>query len=249
MTMKRRRLLVAVVAALVAGGSMVLLVDYVSSQQPAVAAGAAAVTTTRVVVTTADLKPGDQLTDANVGLVAYPTSALPAGYQYYTDMTRVLTPPQYTTTQLPKGTLILSSLLVSTQGAGPTVSQPPIQIDNPGDVAIAIPYGEANGAGGYVQPEDRLDVIVADSGTEHYAFQDVRVIKVGGRAEQPAATGGNANLLLIELPREEAATLAYLEDRGATIRYVIRPHDEYGKGSLPDSAPVGGANWNSFLNG
>ena len=248
MTLKRRRLLVAVIAALVAGGSMVLLVDYVSSQQPAVAASAP-ITTTRVVVATADLKAGDQLTASNVGLTAYPTSALPTGNQYFTDTSRLLTPPQYTSTQLPKGTLILAALLVATPGTGPTVSQPPIQIDNPGDVAIAIPYGETNGAGGYVQPEDRLDVIVDDGGTEHYAFQDVRVIKVGGRAEQPAAAAGNANLLLIELPRESAATLAYLEDRGATIRYVVRPHDEYGKGNLPGSAPVGGSNWTSFLDG
>ena len=248
MTPKRRRLLVAVIAALVAGGSMVLLVDYVSSQQPA-AATAAVTQTTKVVVALTDLKAGDQLTAANVGVASYPTSALPAGDEFFTDTTRLLTPAQYTSTQLPKGTLILSTLLVSTAGTGPAVSQPPIQIDNPGDVAIAIPYGEANGAGGFVQPEDRLDVIVDDTGTEHYAFQDVRVIKVGGRAEQAAAATGNANLLLIELPREAAATLAYLEDRGATIRYVIRPHDEYGKGNLPSSGAVGGTNWTSFLDG
>ena len=230
-----------------------LLVNYLSSQQAQPAAAANVTTTARVVVTLVDLKPGDQLTTANVGVAAYPVSALPvatASSTYYTDVSRVLTPAQYASTALPRGTLVLSSMLVNSATTGPTVSQPPIQIDNPGDVAIAIPYGEANGAGGYVQPEDHLDMIVDDAtGNEHYAFQDVRVIKVGGRAEQPAAAAGSANLLLIELPREQAATLAYLEDRGATIRYVIRPHDEYGKGNLPNSSPVNGANWLSFLDG
>ena len=74
------------------------------------------------------------------------------------------------------------------------------------------------------------------------------MIKVGGRAEQ-GTSSGTANLLLIELPREQAAALAYLEDRGYSIRYVIRPHNEQGTGPLPQSAPVGGSNWTTFLDG
>ncbi|MBV8195173.1 MAG: hypothetical protein JOY80_06560 [Candidatus Dormibacteraeota bacterium] len=231
-----------------------LLVNYLYQQHPATSptATTGSAATTKVVVATADLKAGDQLSTANVGLTDYPSSALPASTSYYTDVSKLLSPPQYTSSALPKGTLILQSLLVATADTGPTVTQPPIQINNASDVAISIPYGEQNGAGGYIQPEDHIDIIVADSsGTEHYAFQDVRVIKVGGRGEQGTTTAstGAANLLLIELPREQAATLAYLEDHGATIRYAIRPHDEYGKGNLPNSSAVSGSNWNSFLDG
>jgi hypothetical protein len=74
----------------------------------------------------------------------------------------------------------------------------------------------------------------------------VRVIKVGGRAEQ-SGSASVANLLLIELPREQAAVLTYLEDRGFNIRYAIRPHDQFGKGPLPNSGPINGSNWNQFL--
>jgi hypothetical protein len=102
-----------------------------------------------------------------------------------------------------------------------------------------------------VQAEDHIDILVDDGGgTVRYAFQDVRVIKVGGRAEQgPAAAGGTANLLLIELRREQAAALSYLEDRQFSIRYAVRPKDQFGKGSLPNSAPVSGSNWTTFLDG
>ncbi|MFN2581978.1 MAG: Flp pilus assembly protein CpaB [Candidatus Dormibacteria bacterium] len=252
-SVKRRRLIIAVVAALVAAGSVVLLVNYLSQQHPSAttaSTGPGGGATTKVVVAVADLKAGDQLSTSNVGLSEYPSTALPSG-NYFTDVSKLLNPPQYTSSALPKGAVILTSLLVNTAAAGPTVTQPPIQLDKPTDVAISIPYSEANGAGGYIQTEDHLDMIVYDaSGTEHYAFQDVRVIKVGGRGEQSSGgTAATANLLLIELPREQAATLAYLEDHGATIRYAIRPHDQYGKGNLPNSNAVSGSNWNSFLDG
>jgi Flp pilus assembly protein CpaB len=241
-------LIVAVIAGLIAAGSIVLLVTSLSSppstQSPPTVATSP---TTKVVVTSADLKPGDQLTAANVALADFPTAALPldgAGL-YFTDVSKLLNPVQYTSSKLPRGTLILATLLVA-QPVGPAVAQPPLDIQNAGDVAIAVPFDETKGAGGFVQTEDRLDILVDDNtGSVQYAFQDVRVIKVGGRAEQTAT--GSANLLLVELPREQAAVLAYLEDRGFDIRYVIRPYDEFGKGPLPDSAPVNGSNWTTFL--
>jgi Flp pilus assembly protein CpaB len=250
---RRRRLIIAVVAALIAAGSVVLLVNYVNTQRSPgpVTTSTPPLKTERVVVATADLAAGAQLSGSNIGLTEYPVTALPASPgSYYTDTSRLLSPPQFVSSSLPKGTLILSSLLVATASTGPTVTQPPIDIKNPGDVAIAIPYGEATGAGGYVQAEDHIDILVDDgSGNVHYAFQDVRVIKVGGRAEQGSNGSGTASLLLVELSREQAATLAYIEDHGFSIRYVIRPHDEFGAGALPHSSPVGGSNWTSFLDG
>ena len=58
-----------------------------------------------------------------------------------------------------------------------------------GNVAIAIPtsngtpYASADlvNVGNYVQPEDHIDILVADnSGAIRFSFQDVRVIRVGG---------------------------------------------------------------------
>jgi Flp pilus assembly protein CpaB len=243
-------LVVALVAGLIAAGSIVLLVTYVSSQVPVTTTrtGSGPTSTTRVVVATADLNAGDRLTTSNVGLSDYPSAALPPGGSqlYYTEIAKVTATAQYTSSSLPKGALILATLLVATS-SGPVVSQPPIDIKNAGDVAISVPFDETKGAGGFVQPEDHLDMLVDDTATGvQYAFQDVRVIKVGGRAEQGGALSV-ANLLLIELPREQAAVLTYLEDRSFNIRYAIRPHDQFGKGPLPNSGPINGSNWNQFL--
>ena len=245
----RKRLVVAVVAGLIAAGSIVLLVSYLSNQTPTASThGAAPTATSKVVVATADLSAGDKLTAANVGLQDFPTAYLPPGGStlYFNDVSKVVATPQYASSNLPRGSLILASLLV-TQATGPVVSQPPIDIKNAGDVAISVPFDESKGAGGFVQPEDHLDMLVDDSSTGvQYGFQDVRVIKVGGKGEQGAAAGA-VSLLLIELPREQAAVLAYLEDRGFNIRYVIRPHDQFGAGPLPNSAAINGSNWNQFL--
>lgn len=248
MSPSRRRLYIAGAAALVAALSVALLVAYVNGQPAASSSRGPAVSTTPAVVALTDLPAGTKLSTANVGLAAYPSSALPSGAvgSYFTTLTQLLAATEYVSTALPRGTLILSTLLVA-QPTGPPVTEAPIDITNAGDVAIAIPYGETTGAGGYVQAEDHIDILVDDAtGTVQYAFQDVRVIKVGGRAEQSTVVG-TATLLLIELPREQAATLAYLEDHGATIRYAIRPHDEFGKGPLPNSNPVNGSNWTTFL--
>jgi Flp pilus assembly protein CpaB len=238
-----------VVAALIAAASVVLLVTYVSSQTTSTASNSTAprASTTRAVVATADLNAGDRLSAANVAVQDFPTSGLPLGGAafYFTDVNKLLSPPQYASSKLPRGALILATLLVA-QPASTTV-EAPIDISTANDVAIAVPFDESKGAGGFVQPEDHLDILVDDNTTSvQYAFQDVRVIKVGGHAEQ-GVTAGTANLLLVELPREHAAVLAYLIDRGFNIRYVIRPHDQFGKGPLPNSAPVNGSNWNQFL--
>jgi len=241
-------MIIAIVAALVAAGSMVLLVGYVSAQRPAAASPQVTSTaTSSVAVASADLNAGDRLSAANVALESYPTAALPSGASatYFTDVSKLFTPPQYAAVRLPKGTIIVSTLLIAEPV--PAAAQPPIDIPKAGDVAISIPFSESTGAGGYVQPEDHIDILVDDaSGNVHYAFQDVRVIKVGGKAEQG---GVSANLLLIELPREQAAALAYAEDKSFAIRYAIRPHDEFGAGPLPSSAPVTAPNWSGFLNG
>jgi len=247
-TLKRRRLVIAVVAAVVAAGSIILLVSYVSGQRVTVSAPAgASVATSKVVVATSDLAAGARLTPTNVGTADYPVAALPPGGPglYFTDVRKLLAPAQYTATRLPKGTVILSTLVVA--DPVPATTQPPIDIPHAGDVAISIPFSESTGAGGFVQPEDHIDILVDDaSGNVHYAFQDVRVIKVGGKAEQGSTS---ANLLLIELPREEAAALAYAEDKQFAIRYAVRPRDEFGAGTLPNSSPVTGSNWTGFLNG
>jgi hypothetical protein len=56
-----------------------------------------------------------------------------------------------------------------------------------------------------------------------------------------------ATVLLIEVPRQQAAALAFAIDGNFTIRYLIRPHDQQTQQTLPNSGPVGTSNWLSVI--
>lgn len=127
-----------------------------------------------------------------------------------------------------------------------------------GYVAIAIPAnggsgsglsGELVSAGYYIQAEDHIDIIVDGGGTPpqravRYAFQDVRVLRVGAATAGAAGAGGAAaapgavSSYIVELPRNQAELLAGLTSAAATsataptttvLRYVLRPQAEAGK--------------------
>jgi Flp pilus assembly protein CpaB len=112
-----------------------------------------------------------------------------------------------------------------------------------GYVALAIPagfpgnpafVGEQLSVGYYIQPEDHIDILVtpANKPGVRYAFQDVRVLRVG------ASTGGAApaatavvNSYVIELPRTQAEIMTALTTgtSQAVLKYVLRPQAEWGK--------------------
>ena len=250
----RRRLLVAVVAGILAVGAFAAVVMQLNSARTADAPLAATQPTAKAVVALTDLAAGDQLSSANIAVTEYPTSALPAPGLYYTDTQQLLSSTWYTAVAVPHGQLVLASDV--SQQVTP-VKLPPISLKD-GDVAMSIPYDESKDAGGFIQQDDYIDVLVDDptSKTVHYAFQGVHVLRVGDRAAQPtgltaasAAPAVGATLLLIEIPREQAAALAFAIDQGYTIRYVIRPHDQQTQSPLPSSDPVGASNWLNVVAG
>jgi Flp pilus assembly protein CpaB len=248
---KRRRGLIAIVAAVIATGAFLLILTTRTDGSNGPQAQAP---TTTVAVTSADVKPGDQLSSTNIALQPYPTANLPVSGStgtpvFFTDTSSLLSSPHYASVQLPKGALIISSQLASSAGAAHPAVGTVVDLQS-GDVALSVPYDLSKGAGGYVQAEDRIDIVIDDpaTGTVRYAFQDVRIIHVGSSADQ-ATTGAVANLLLIELARQKAATLSYLIDHQATIRYLLRPRGDFKKGDLPNSSPVTTTNWQSFLDG
>lgn len=244
-TQRRRRLLIAALAGIVAVGAFALVFLQMSPAKSAPVA-ASATATAPAVVAAVDLNYGDQLSATNLTVIQYPASALPATGLYYVDTKALLgTPPWYSTVKLPRGQLLLATQV--TQELAPT-KLPPVTLQN-GDVAMSIPYDESRDSGGFIQQGDYIDILVDDPGTKtvHYAFQGVHVLRVGDRAAQPsgasAAPVASASLLLVEIPREQAAALAFAIDQNYTIRYLIRPHDQQTQQALPNSGPVGQSNW------
>jgi Flp pilus assembly protein CpaB len=242
----RRRILIAAVAGLIAVGAFALVFTQMTPAKSG-PPSAAASTTSKAVVALADINVGDQLSATNVGVADYPAAALPAAGLYYVDAVPLIAAGWFSTVKLPRGQLVLT-----TQLSQVLVPQklPPVQLTD-GSVAMSVPYDESKDAAGFIQQDDFVDILVDDPTSKivHYAFQGVHVLRVGDRASQPvgaspaAAAVTTATLLLIELPREQAAALAYAIDQNFTIRYLIRPHDQQTQQALPNSGPVGQNNW------
>ncbi len=113
-----------------------------------------------------------------------------------------------------------------------------------GYVALAIPagfsgnsalVGEQMSVGYYIQPEDHIDILVTPGNKPgvRYAFQDVRVLRVGASGAAPAAGAASAavNSYVIELPRNQAEIMTALvtDPTQAVLKYVLRPQAEWGK--------------------
>jgi Flp pilus assembly protein CpaB len=103
-------------------------------------------------------------------------------------------------------------------------------------------------AAGYILPGDHLDILVTNfatgksagsgngagtgntGGNLRYSFQDVLVLRVGAPG---AAAGASSSVLLVEVPRSQAALLTALVigdgDHEVVVKYVLRPQSEWGK--------------------
>ncbi|MEA2637448.1 MAG: Flp pilus assembly protein RcpC/CpaB [Chloroflexota bacterium] len=206
-----------------------------------------------VVVTNASVPAGTTLTQAMVVVAQVPATTKPG--DAYTDPTAVVgkttTVALATNTPLVPAFFSTPSLSVTSSGTGSTALSVETQITK-GFVALAIPGGstlpssftsgqQANftpelvSAAGYILPGDHLDILVTSDapgstlGNLRYSFQDVLVLRVG--ASGAAAT--NSNVLLVEVPRSQAALLTSLMigdgDHLIVVKYVLRPQSEWGK--------------------
>lgn len=230
---RRRRMLIVLPAVVVsiAGFALALAVP-----------GRGTGDTTEVVAAQTTLDASAKIASGDLKFVPLPTSQVTPGV-YFTDPNTVV--GQYLAVKVPAGTPLVSSMVVPDTAPAAVVRNKPLDI-KAGDVALSIPFDDARGVGGFVQPEDHLDVLVSVNGVLRYGIQDVRVLRVGA-ADQ--ATGAAPTVLVVELPRTEAAVLTYLlsaPGNNAVVKYALRPHDAYGTG--PISGPdVNADNWPQFL--
>jgi Flp pilus assembly protein CpaB len=206
-----------------------------------------------VVVTNASVPAGTTLTQAMVVVAQVPATTKPG--DAYTDPTAVVgkttTVALATNTPLVPAFFSTPALSVTSSGTGSTALSVETQITK-GYVALAIPAAstlpasytagqQANftselvSAGGYILPGDHIDILVTSDapgstlGNLRYSFQDVLVLRVGVSGSTTAA----ASVLLVEVPRSQAALLSALVigdgDHLIVVKYVLRPQSEWGK--------------------
>jgi Flp pilus assembly protein CpaB len=235
--------LVGVVIALVAFG----LSLYVSHSGSGNASSSGQ--TVPVAVAKSDLVQGSQITQDVISVVQYQQSQVPAGYS--PDGAGLLN--KFLSVGVSKNTPLTANLLVADANAAKSAALTVQPLDiHPGFVAMAIPTDGGGGtadkpspeivsAGMWIQPEDHIDVVIdSGSGSVRYAFQDVRVLKVGSQA----AAGGaatSATVFVVELPRAQAEEMAFLiakktDLQGATggphiLAFVLRGTKDKGAGT------------------
>lgn len=222
-------LLVGIVLAAAAALAVLFAISRSSSNTP----------TYNVVVAKTNIASGtaitaDMLTTAQLTQGSFPADS-------FTDPAQVVGKTAPVT--LSQNTPIYQSLFISANPAVPgQVALAHLDITK-NYVALAIPAstagapgstGEQVSAGYYIQPEDHIDILV-DPGIPgqpgvRYAFQDVRVLRVGAAG----AAAGAVNTYIVELPRNQAEILTALTTgRGpngqAVLKYVLRPQNEWGK--------------------
>src|SRR5437660_2800127 len=97
-----------------------------------------------------------------------------------------------------------------------------------GQVAMQIPTGELVGAGGYIQPDDRIDVLVTSTvngkSLTKVTFTNLHIIRVGP-AGGPNARGISSSLTVI-VTLQQAQDLKWLLDN-TNYKYVLKAVDDY----------------------
>jgi len=214
---------------------------------PAVVAAAPAPPMTRVLVAKTDLGVGDRLSADNITWQSWPAATLNAAY--ITDGQTAAPPTQGLDTSLSKARTAVGDL---TSGGGPKLQamigdivREPIYTGQPitakmiihsgdssymavrlpsGMRAISLPINVESGAGGFIQPGDRIDVLSthADNNKNgnggmitETVLSNALVLAIDQRTDQPktGATVLGATVTL-EVPQESATAVARARSQG-----------------------------------
>ena len=112
--------------------------------------------TVSVMVTDIDLMPGDTLTEQSVNIVEFPASSVPNGsYASYEDLFIDPNNPSVALTKMTQGEPVLA-FKISAPGGRASLSASLAENMR----AVSIRVNDVTGVAGFVQPEDRVDIIL-----------------------------------------------------------------------------------------
>ena len=181
-----------------------------------------------VVVATRDIPPATQITTDMVTIQYFSADQQPP----FAFKSKDLVVGKYAAVSIHLNQPLSDNLLVAQAGDVKATKQPYLDIPT-GQVAIQIPTGELVGAGGYIQPEDRIDIIVTLGATTKTAFHNLRVLRVGPAGGQN--TRGISSSLMVVVTLQQAEDLKFLIDN-TNYRYVLKSVKDYDQ---PDPDTLG----------
>jgi len=225
--MSARQLIVLVVAAVAAIGALLLIRGMGSRQAAAPEADASAIAGEQVLVAARDVSQGAALAPSDLAVVLFPTDSVAPSF------VRLSAQPSaqadyvgaVTRRSFARGEPITTAGVVMPEGRGFMAAQLA-----PGFRAVSIEIDDSTAAGGYIQPNDRVDVIVTtrtqspDGGSNeqvnsNIVLEDVRVLALGETTqtqnEGEAPQTINAGVAVLELTAEDARTLALADELGS----------------------------------
>ena len=229
--MSARQLIVLVVAGIAAVAAL-LLIRGMGGRDAAPAEEGEQISGQQILVAARDLPQGAALAPGDLAVALFPDRSVAPGF------VRLSAQPSaqadfvggVTRRAFAQGEPITAAAVVQPEGRGFMAAQLP-----PGYRAVAVEIEAETAAGGYIQPNDRVDVIATarvnnrDAGGERVnssiIIEDVRVLALGDTTQTQTSGEApqtiNAPVAVLELTAQDAAALAQAEELG-TVSLALR---------------------------
>jgi pilus assembly protein CpaB len=231
--MSARQLIVLVVAAIAAIGALFLIRGMGARDEAPVEADAAAIAGEQVLVAARDVPQGAALTPSDLAVVLFPTDSLAPSFIRLSQQPSAQADlvGSVTRRSFAQGEPITTGAVVQPDGRGFMAAQLA-----PGFRAVSLEIDAETAAGGFIQPNDRVDVIVTSrtenresGGSEqvnsNIILEDVRVLALGETTQTQTSgeepTVIQAGVAVLELTAEDARVLALADEMG-TISLALR---------------------------
>jgi pilus assembly protein CpaB len=231
--MSARQLIVLVVAAIAAIGAL-LLIRGMGAREEAQVEEAEPIAGEQVLVAARDVAQGAALQPSDLAVALFPTRSVAPSFvrlsaqpSAQADLVGAVTRRAFV-----QGEPITMGAVIQPEGRGFMAAQ----LD-PGFRAVAVEISPETAAGGYIQPNDHVDVIVTvraqnrDSGggesvNSDIVLEDVRVLALGDTTQTQVEGGEgpqsiDAGFAVLELTAEDARVLALADEMG-TLSLALR---------------------------
>ncbi len=240
--MNTPRLVILGVAALAAGGAALLARGLLGGGTPKVAAAIAppAMSTEEVLVASSNLEPGSPLSGAQVRWQRWPRAALDASFITNEKSPSPDAAVQGTVVRQPivAGEPITAEKIVRTDASGAMAATLV-----PGTRAMSIAVTTDSGAGGFILPNDRVDVLLTGHAAENQnmfrtvtVLSNVRVLALDQTFKQDKDQKVlTAKTATIEVTPAQAEVLAWAQATG-TLTLTLRGLKDSTASSLAESA-------------
>lgn len=241
------RLIVLAVAGVAAVGAAVLVrgamqpPPAVQTTGEAAPAPAPVVETARVLVAARDIAPGERVSAGSFRWAPWPDEAVVAGYLVRARDAEAIErlSGAVSRTAMVAGEPILEPRLVQPGQAGFMAA-----VIDPGMRAVAVPTSARAGAGGFILPNDRVDILLTLPANENFAtrtvVENVRVLAIDqshSESREGALVGATATL---ELSPSQARAVSMAVASG-TVSLALRSiADTEGGARLPDGVDEAG---------